>query len=150
MKLRVSLALVLLAAFAAYAQSDKDLIGSWKMDASRSSFAGRGAPSNVLISFASEDGLLRETIKVQDAAGETTRTINYSLNGAETVNGSGDERVKAKILHQGDRIVLEWNDDGGTYTRTLKLSNDARTLSIRARDTNPDAKTDDLIVLQRQ
>jgi hypothetical protein len=47
-------------------------------------------------------------------------------------------------------MILEWIDEGGTFTRTLRLSDDRRTLSIKAHDTSADGKTDDLIVLQRQ
>jgi len=147
----VSVGLILLAALAVYAQTEKDVIGTWKMDASRSNFsAGRGAPNEVVIQFEQEGGLLRETIRVVNAGGKSTRTLNYALDGSETVNGSGAERVKTKVLRHADDIVLEWTDEGGVFTRTLKISGDRRTLSIKAHDTNPDVQADDLIVLQRQ
>ena len=147
----LSIGLILFAALAVYAQTEKDVIGTWKMDAARSNFsAGRGAPNDVVIHFEQDGGLLRETIRVVNAAGESTRTLNYALDGSETVNGSGDERVKTKVLRHADAIVLEWIDEGGLFTRTLKISSDRRTLSIKAHDTNPDVQADDLIVLQRQ
>jgi hypothetical protein len=143
--------LILIGALVVYAQPEQDVIGTWKMDASRSNFSGpRGAPNAVVIRFERNDGMLRETIKVVNAAGESTRTINYALDGTETVNGTGDERVKAKVIRNADAILLEWIDEGGTFTRTLKLSNDRRTLSIKAHDTSADSQADDLIVLQRQ
>ncbi|HJZ82672.1 MAG TPA: hypothetical protein VKD91_20070 [Pyrinomonadaceae bacterium] len=146
----LSLGLILIASFAVYAQTEKDVIGTWKLDAQRSSFTGRNAPNEVVIRFEQAGGLLRETIKVVNAAGESTRTIAYALDGSETVSGSGDERVKTRILHTADAIVLQWIDDGGTFTRTLKLSNDRRVLSIKAHDANRDGQSDDLIVLERQ
>jgi hypothetical protein len=143
--------LILIGALAVYAQPEKEVIGTWKMDASRSNFSGpRGAPNDVLIRFERNAGMLRETIKVINAVGESTRTINYAFDGAETVNGDGEERVKAKVVRHADAIILEWIDEGGTLTRTLRLSDDRRTLSINAHDTGADGKTDDLIVLQRQ
>jgi hypothetical protein len=143
--------LILIGALVVYAQPEKDLIGTWKMDASRSNFSGpRGAPNDVVIRFERERGMLRETIRVVNAAGESTRTINYAFDGAETVNGTGDERVKAKLIRNADTMVLEWIDEGGTFTRTLRLSNDRQTLSIKAHDNSVDSHTDDLIVLQRQ
>ena len=96
------------------------------------------------------DGMLRETIKVVNVAGESSRTINYAFNGAETVNGAAEERIKTKVIRNPDTIILEWIDEGGTFTRTVKLSNDRRTLSIKAHDASADGQTDDLIVLQRQ
>jgi hypothetical protein len=153
LKILMSLAAVVisLAAIVVYAQPEKDVIGTWKMDVSRSEFTGsHGAPSDVVIRFEREDGSLRETIKVVNAAGESNRTINYSLDGAEMVNGSGDERIKTKVVRRADAIILEWIDDGGTFTRTLKLSNDRRILSIKAHDASADGKIDDLIVLERQ
>lgn len=143
--------LICFGALAVDAQSEPDLIGSWKMDASRSSFSGpRGAPTDVVIRFERAERVLRETIKVVNAAGTSTRTINYAADGAETVNGTGEERVKAKLIRNANQIVLEWIDEGGTFTRALKLSNDRRTLSIKAHDRSSDSQTDDLIVLQRQ
>ena len=143
--------LIFVAALAVSAQPEQDLIGSWKLDASRSSFSGpRGAPADVVIKFERSDGMLRETIKVVNATGESSRTINYAFNGAETVNGAAEERIKTKVIRNPDTIILEWIDEGGTFTRTLKLSNDRRTLSIKAHDASADGQTDDLIVLQRQ
>lgn len=145
-----STCMVLLVA-AIHAQPAADVVGTWKMDASRSHFAGsHTTPVDVIIRFERAEGLLRETIKVVSSAGETARTINYSLNGLETENGAGDERIKTRAAFGPDSIVLTWIDEGGTFTRTLKLSNDRRFLSIRTQDTNPDGQNGDLIVLQRQ
>lgn len=143
--------LIFVSALVVYAQPEQDLIGSWKMDASRSKFSGpRGAPSDVVIKFERSQGKLRETVKVVNAAGESTRTINYAVDGRETVDGSGEDRIKTKVIRNPETIILEWTDEGGTFTRTLKLSNDRRTLSIKAHDASSEGKTDDLIVLQRQ
>ena len=151
MKRSFAVFLILAGALVVYAQPDIDVIGSWKMDASRSNFSGpRGAPYDVVIKFERNGGLLRETIKVVNAAGESTRTIDYAVDGAETVNGTGEERIKTKVVRNADTIILEWIDEGGTFTRTLKLSNDRRTLNIKAHDASAASQTDDVIVLQRQ
>ena len=143
--------LILSGAFAVAAQTEKDVIGTWKLDASRSSFSRpRSAEDVVVIRFEREGGLLRETIKVVNSGGESTRMINYALDGSETVNGSGEERVKTKMLHAADALVLQWIDEGGSFTRTLKISSDRRTLSIKTHDSNPEVQADDLVVLQRQ
>lgn len=142
---------ILVVAFTTLAQPDRDVLGTWKMDASRSKFLSfRGAPRNVVIRFEREGNLLRETLQVTNSSGETTRTVSYALDGSEVVNGSGDDRIKSKVVRNGNAVVLEWIDEGGSFTRTLNLSNDRRTMTINVHDSNPDGETDDLIVLQRQ
>ncbi|HYX29968.1 MAG TPA: hypothetical protein VE863_15610 [Pyrinomonadaceae bacterium] len=149
-QLTAVLATILLAA-AVVAQPDKDLVGTWKMDASRSRFAGdRGAPASVVIQFERDRDLLRETLKVTSANGETTRTVAYAIDGRELVNGAGDERITSKVLFNGTAITLWWTDEGGVFTRRIKISPDGKVMSIAVHDSNPDGEGDDLIVLQRQ
>ena len=151
MRRLLACALVTIFAAAAFAQPDKDLLGTWKMDASRSKFLSlRGAPANILIRFERQGDLLRETLTVNNSAGETTRTVNYAIDGRELVNGSGDESIKSKVSLNGSLILLEWIDNGGTLTRNIRLSDDRRTMTIKVHDSNPDGETDDLIVLQKQ
>jgi len=132
-------------------QPDKDLVGTWKMDASRSKFAGSGdAPALVVIKYERSGEVLRETLTVTNAGGVTTRSIDYALNGHELANGAGDDRVVSQIISKDGVTRLQWTDDGGVFTRTIMLSADRRTMTISAHDSNPDVKSDDLIVLQRQ
>ena len=142
---------ILLVAAAVFAQPDKDLIGTWKMDASRSKFvSSSGAPVLVVVKYERVDDLLRETLNVTNAAGVTTRTINYAIDGRELANGTGDDRVTSKIVRQAGVLILQWMDDGGVFTRTVNVSADGRTLTIAAHDSNPDVRADDVIVFQRQ
>ena len=132
-------------------QPDKDLVGTWKMDASRSKFAGSGdAPALVVIKYERSGEVLRETLTVTNAGGVTTRSIDYALNGHELANGAGDDRVVSQIISKDGVTRLQWTDDGGVFTRTIMLSADRRMMTISAHDSNPDVKSDDLIVLQRQ
>ena len=134
-----------------FSQPDRDLVGTWKMDASRSKSLGvRGAPASIVIRFEREGDMLRETLTVAHPGGETTRTISYAVDGRELVNGSGDESLKSKAVLKANAIVLEWIDEGGTLTRNISFSNDRRTMTINVHDSNPDGESDDLIVLQRQ
>jgi hypothetical protein len=141
----------LLIAVAVMAQTDQELIGTWKMDASRSRFAGSSdAPVSVVIKYERAGDLLRETLNVTNAKGVTTRTINYAPDGRELANGAGEDGVTSKIIRKDGAVILQWSDEGGVFTRTLTISADGRTLTIAARDSNPDVKADDLIVFQRQ
>ena len=150
-KYRAAAILILLIVAAVFAQPDKDLVGTWKMDASRSKFAGSSdAPALVVIKYERVGDLLRETLNVTNAGGATTRTIDYALDGRALANGTGDDRVNSRIVRKDGVVVLEWVDDGGVFTRSLTISADRRTLTIAAHDSNPDVKADDVIVFQRQ
>ena len=142
---------VLTIAVANFAQTDKDIVGTWKMDASRSKFvSSSGAPALVVIKYERAGDLLRETLNVTNGGGLTTRTINYALDGRDLENGSGDDRVVSKIVSKDGVTTLQWTDDGGVFSRSITLSADRRTMTISAHDSNPDVKADDVIVLQRQ
>ena len=147
----VTAIVVLTIAVANFAQPEKDIVGTWKMDASRSKFDGSsGAPALVVIKYERVGDLLRETLNVTNAGGLTTRTINYALDGRKLQNGSGDDRVVSQIVSKEGAITLQWRDDGGVFSRTIAMSADRRTMTISAHDSNPDVKADDVIVLQRQ
>jgi hypothetical protein len=142
---------MLLIAAAVFAQPDKDLIGTWKMDASRSKFvSSRDAPVLVVVKYERVGDLLRETLNVTNATGATTRTIDYAIDGHELANGTGDDRVTSKIARKDGAVILQWTDEGGVFTRTVTVSADGRTLTIAAHDSNPDVKADDVVVFQRQ
>ena len=151
--MKSSLAAIVIGAIAviSFAQPDKDLVGTWKMDAAQSKFAdAAAAPTNVLIRFERQGDLLRETLSVRGRKGDSTRTLNYALDGRELVNGSGDDRITSKIKLSSHAIALEWIDEGGTYTRNISLSPDRKTMTIAVHDSNPDGESDHVIVLQRQ
>jgi hypothetical protein len=152
MKQSLAAAIVVLTiAIGSLAQPDKDLVGTWKMDASRSRFvSSSGAPALVVITYERMGELLREVLSVTNAGGVTTRTINYALDGRELQNGSGDDQVMSKIVSKDGVVTLQWSDDGGVFARTITLSADRRTMTISAHDSNPDTRADDVIVFQRQ
>jgi len=142
---------ILTVAAAAWSQTDKDLVGTWKMDASRSKFASsRDATAVMVIKYERVGELIRETMMVTVPAGVTTRSFDYPIDGRERANGDGEDRVNAKMIKKDGALILQWSDDGGIFTRTITISSDGRTLTIAAHDSNRDVSADDLIVFQRQ
>jgi hypothetical protein len=132
------------------AQPETEVLGTWKLDASHSRFFGvSGAPSNVVVRFERDGEILRETLTVDNASGTSTRVISYEVNGRDHANGAGEDRIISKLMRDKDSLTLEWKDEGGTFTRKLKVSPDRRTLTITVHDSNPDGEPDDLIVLVR-
>jgi len=150
-RILITAIVVLTIAVGSFAQADKDIVGTWKMDASRSKFVSSGgAPALVVIRYERVGDLLRETLNVTNAGGLTTRTINYALDGRDLENGAGDDRVVSKIVSKDGVTALQWTDDGGVFSRTITISADRHTITISAHDSNPDIKADDVIVFQRQ
>jgi len=146
----LSAAITIGVALSVVAQPETDVLGTWKLDASHSRFFGvSGAPGNVVIRFERDGEVLRETLTVENASGTSTRVISYAVNGADHANGAGEDRIVSKLIRDKDSLTLEWKDEGGTFTRRLKVSPDRRTLTITVHDSNPDGEPDDLIVLVR-
>ena len=137
-------------ALTVFAQPETDVLGTWKLDASHSRFFGvSGAPGNVVIRFERDGEIISETLTVENASGTSTRVISYAVNGSDHANGVGEDRIISKLIRDKDSLTLEWKDEGGTFTRRLKVSPDRRTLTITVHDSNPDGEPDDLIVLVR-
>ena len=146
----LSAAITIGVALSVVAQPETDVLGTWKLDASHSRFFGvSGAPGNVVIRFERDGEVLRETLTVENASGTSTRVISYAVNGADHANGAGEDRIVSKLIRDKDSLTLEWKDEGGTFTRRLKVSPDRQTLTITVHDSNPDGEPDDLIVLVR-
>jgi hypothetical protein len=146
----LSAAIAVGVALTVVAQPETDVLGTWKLDASHSRFFGvSGAPSNVIVRFERDGEVLRETLTVDNASGSSTRVISYAVNGSDQVNGAGEDRIVSRLIRDKDSLTLEWKDEGGTFTRRLKVSPDRRTLTITVHDSNPDGEPDDLIVLVR-
>jgi len=146
----LSAAITIGVALSVVAQPETDVLGTWKLDASRSRFFGvSGAPGNVVIRFERDGEILSETLTVENASGTSTRVISYAVNGSDHANGVGEDRIISKLIRDKDSLTLEWKDEGGTFTRRLKVSPDRRTLTITVHDSNPDGEPDDLIVLVR-
>ncbi len=147
----LSAAIAIGVALTVVAQPETDVLGTWKLDAPHSRFFGvSGAPGNVVIRFERDGEILRETLTVVNASGTSTRVIGYAVNGSDHANGAGEDRIVSRVIREKDSLTLEWKDDGGTFTRRLKVSPDRRTLTITVHDSNPDGEPDDLIVLVRQ
>lgn len=128
-----------------------EFAGTWKMDASRSSFFGAaGAPRSVVIRYERDENLLRETLTVVNSSGTSTTRINYAFDGTQVVNVDQGEQIKSRLTREHDSLLLEWIDDGGILSRRLTFSKDYRTMTIRVHDSDPDGEPDDLIVLLKQ
>jgi hypothetical protein len=132
-------------------QRQLSLSGVWKLDPSRSHFsAGPRRYANMLITFEQQEQSLVETLAIGDSPARPATVVRYSLDGKEIINGTGDDQIKTRALWKGQTLVLQWTDDGGTFTQEVSLSADRQTLTVTARDLCDERAREDLLVFSRQ
>ena len=133
------------------AQTRPDLNGTWKLDRVESKFLNPDrAPKDLVVRFEQRGEILRETLTVLNSGGKSTVSLNYALDGKENLNNLEGEKITTTAKWSGNVLVLEWKDDGGTFTRRITFSDNSGTIRINVHDTNPDGEPDDLIVLGKQ
>jgi hypothetical protein len=136
-KLTIVTAAIALGAAATSAQTWSDLNGRWKMNQARSKGLDPNPwPNDVVLQFERQGQTLRETLTVVNANGKSTSVFSYNLDGSETINRVDQEDVKSTASWKEGNLVLEWKDQGGTFTRILTFANDRRTVTVSTRDTD--------------
>jgi hypothetical protein len=149
---RTVVALLLVAAMANViaGQIRPDLNGTWKLNPSKSKFTSGEVPANLAITFESRGTILRETLTIKRSGFESTTSYNYDLNGKETVNRIDDDQITTTARWDRDALVLEWRDQGGIFTRRFVFDNDARSMTMEARDSDRESPGVDRVVLEKQ
>src|SRR2546421_7225955 len=145
----VTFVLVVALAGAVGAQIRPDFSGTWKLNADRSKFASE-APANVIVRFENDGRILHETLTTARSGFKSTTKLIYSLDGGEIVNHVGDEEIKATAKWDGETLVLEWKDQGGTSTRRFAMAKDGKSMTMEVRDSDPNIPAGDVVVLDKQ
>jgi hypothetical protein len=135
--------------FAAAAQTKPNLTGTWKVNLSKSKLTNEGL-LNLVERFEQQGSTLRESLTTTKSTGTSTVNYSYSLDGKEIVNLIEGDKVRTTAKWDGSALVLEWNDEGGTFKRQFTLSDNGNTLTVTAHDASADGETNDLLVLERQ
>ena len=145
----VTFVLVVALAGAVGAQIRPDFSGTWKLNADRSKFASE-APANVIVRFENDGRILHETLTTARSGFKSTTKLIYNLDGGEIVNHVGDEEIKATAKWDGETLVLEWKDQGGTSTRRFAMAKDGKSMTMEVRDSDPNIPAGDIVVLDKQ
>ena len=132
------------------AQIRPDFTGTWKLNGDKSKFSSPEAPANVIVRFESDGPILHETLTTVRSGFESTAKLNYKLNGGETINHVGDEEIKATAKWDGETLVLEWKDQGGTSTRRFAMAKDGKSMTMEVHDSDPNTRAGDVVVLDKQ
>ena len=135
----------------AAAQFPREMVGTWKLNRDLSQTLDPSLPRrDYVLKFDLQNQKLRETLTSTTAGEETTSILLYNLDGTETVNRLNDENLTSRATWNGNTLTLEWKDQGGTYSRTLMLSHDSRTLTVKTRDSDPDGGTTHTLLFERK
>jgi hypothetical protein len=136
--------LVLTLVSGAGAQASKGLVGTWKLDAAKSTFSPGPAPKSMSVTYAAEgtDGMkiVVDVTPAEGAAQHWEMTAHY--DGKEypvTGNPSADTIALKRIDDRTGESTMK-KDGKVTSTNMRKLSADGKTLTITSKGTTADGK----------
>lgn len=132
------------------AQTKPNVTGTWKMNAEKSKFE-RGGPKAITIKFDQQGSTLNESLTVGNDQGERTVNFTYTLDGKEGVQQLEGQQIKTTAKWEGESLLIEFkNDEGFTFRRSITVSGDGTTMTIIAKQTNPNGSANDTVVLEKQ
>jgi len=133
----------------ATAKTGPDINGTWKMNPSKSRFTSKPGPQDLVDRFEQQGTILRESLTIVNSKGTSTTTYNYTLDGREIVNVVDGEKVTVTARWDAKALVIEWKDEGGTFSRRFTFSENGNTLSVELHDSDG-GESNDIVVLERQ
>src|SRR5215831_13592024 len=112
MKSRISAALTivamaLLCASLAGAQTKPDFSGSWKMNPQKSKFAGGRGPEAILIKIDHKEPALTEDWSISSPVGELAFQAKYTTDGKETEQDVMGRVAKTSAKWEGASLIIE-------------------------------------------
>jgi hypothetical protein len=136
--LRVLFVTLILAA-GAFAQSQPNFSGTWKLNASKSDFGPLPGPDTRTDVIEHKEGTLKDKVSAAGQQGNQDYTLTFKTDGTETVNTVGDREIKVSAKWEGPALAvstkLAFNDmqieikanwtvsaDGATLTQAVHLS----------------------------
>jgi hypothetical protein len=143
--LALGLALI---AITASAQSKSSIDGAWKMNMTRSK--AEESIQGMTVKFEQTGAALREDLSMLTPDGERKATLNYTMDGKESLNRWGSREVKSTVKREGDSLILEWKGEGHSLLRKITVSQDGKIMTMVVRQTSPGGQREDTIVLDKQ
>jgi hypothetical protein len=159
MKRRLALVVALLAGSMAFAQAKKAAaadpwVGNWKLDVSKSKFHNPGPKEETLTVAAANKDAVKYSMKGTDPAGAAyTEAYEGKPDGkAYPLTRNGQEVAKISYHRNtdhnstGNATVV----DGSTFTESVTLSSDGKTITVKQHHKAKDAEYDDVIIFAKQ
>jgi len=130
------------------AQSKTSINGTWKMNVSKSQ-AEEGI-QGITVKFEQTGATLREDLSMLTPDGERKATLNYTMDGKESMNRWGSREVKSTAKSEGDSLTLEWKGEDHSLLRKITVSQDGKVMTMVVRQVSPGGQREDTIVLDKQ
>ena len=137
-------------AFLAAAQTQPSVTGTWKMNLEKSKFANNQHPTSMTVRFEQTGPVLREWLTFETPKGEANFNCTYTLDGKEGQNLVEGEKIKTTAKWEANVLLIEWKYEGGASARRFTPSEDGKSLTVEARNSDSTGERTNLIVLEKQ
>jgi hypothetical protein len=145
---------ILLLGAAAFAQSQPNFSGTWKLNVAKSDFGMMPAPENRTDVIAHTADGIQDKVSAKNQQGQQDFTVNFKTDGTESANKAGERDVKMSAKWDGPVLVVTTKlDVQGTeivIQAKWTLSEDGATLSQAAHVTTPMGEMDQKAVYEKQ
>ena len=151
--LRATLLAALLAA-AAFAQSQPNFSGTWKVNVSKSDYGMMPPPDSRTDTIEHKGDTLNDKISAMNQQGKQDYTLIFKTDGTETVNKVADRELKVTAKWNGPALVVttKLNLQGADIEikSNWTLSADGATITQAAHLASPMGEMDQKIVMEKQ
>ena len=150
---RTTILAALLAA-AAFAQSQPNFSGTWKVNLGKSDYGMLPPPESRLDVIEHTGDTMKDQVSAVNQQGKQDYTLTFKTDGSETVNKIADREMKITAKWDGPVLVvtIKLNLQGQDIDIQSKwaLSGDGSTLTQNAHLATPMGEMDQKVVLEKQ
>jgi hypothetical protein len=137
------------------AQSKPNFSGTWKLNTAKSDFGPVPAPDSRTDVIDHNDPAMKiNTSLVGGPQGNMNATSNYTTDGKEATNHMGDREIKATVVWEGSKLVVNaktsFQDAELLIKSVWTLSDDGKTLTQNVHFTTPMGEADQTLLYDKQ
>jgi hypothetical protein len=151
--MRATLFAVLFAA-AAFAQSQPNFSGTWKVNVAKSEYGMLPPPDSRMDVIEQSGDTVKDKVSAVNQQGKQDYTLTFKTDGTETVNKVGDREMKVTAKWDGPvlAVATKLNLQGQDIDILSKwtLSADGSTLTQNVHLASPMGETDQKVVYEKQ
>lgn len=137
-----------------FAQSKPNFSGTWKLNVAKSDFGPIPGPDSQMDVIEHNDPAMKINTNRQGGQGNLVATINYSTDGKEVTNQMGPREVKATMVWDGSKLVVNgrttFQDAELTIKSVWTMAEDGKSYTQNVHFTTPMGEADQTLVFEKQ